>query len=110
MKISYDLIIDKKSHKKIIRQSKNIEQGKVVNNHMSRMMRALMIESGIKFTSNYSDMFERSELVRCKFAVKPLVDYKESLDKLLIIIETQFIAKEISYINEDENCMILIWL
>lgn len=106
-----DIIIDKKSHRKILRQSEKIEQGVRVNQSLTFQVRDLVLpvleDYNIRCFNYYGDMFSSSQLIRFKFEISKMDD--TVLQGILDSVVKVFKIREISYVDKDKH-MVIIWM
>jgi len=104
-----------KSTKKIEAQNRRITEGEKLENEITSDIwkKALKIlEPHSKVNRFYCDVFYKRQLVRIKFEINKVQNYKLICEEIYNSVKKDYRIKEISYLEKlDENkSLLIIWL
>lgn len=108
------IIIDESSKKSINSQNLNISAGKPCDNNLTvqvkNFIEPLLNKEHSRLFKYYGDVFYSRQLVRFKFLIEPLKDYKSFLELLKDELLKRFKIKKLTYLEDDSETMLLIWM
>lgn len=110
----YYIIVDKSSKKNIDLQNQNIGSGKPCDNTLTlqvkNIVEQLLSKEECSIIKYYGDVFYSKKLVRFKFVIEPLKNYKEILSNLKNELLKKFKIKKLTYLEDISETMLLIWM
>ncbi len=115
MSLEYVKTIDPEFTEIIKKQSQNIKMGSQpligkLPTDIKKIVGDVLHSFDIYYRNSFADMFPRRELVRIKFAINALEEYELIIEAILEKLSVNYKIKEITYLEDGKNNMILIWL